>query len=163
MSSTDKLRIEGWAAIYGAPDLAGDIVAPGAFAGSLDVIGPARVKMLSQHDNDTPIGRWLRFEEKTRGLYAIGEITRATQAGRETAHLIEEGILDGLSIGFTAVKARQTKAGRRILEAALWEISIVTFPMAPHARLVKPFAASDEAAIAEFADSVRRAARLLSA
>jgi phage head maturation protease len=45
----------------------------------------------------------------------------------------------------------------------LWEVSIVTFPMAPHARLTVPFAASDEAAIAEFAAAVRRAARLLSA
>jgi HK97 family phage prohead protease len=158
-----KLRIEGWAAIYDEPDLKGDIVAPGAFRTSLAAIGPARVKLLNQHNNDTPIGRWLRLDEKKRGLYAVGEITRATQAGRETAHLIEEGILDGLSIGFNTVKARQTKDGRRILEAALWEISIVTFPMAPHARLVKPFAASDEASIAEFAASVRRAARLLSA
>lgn len=160
---TRKLRIEGWAAIYDEPDLKGDIVAPGAFAASLGRAGPEHVKMLSQHDNEKPIGRWLALEERARGLYAIGEITKATQAGREIAHLIEEGILDGLSIGFNTVRARETKRGRRIVEAALWEISIVTFPMAPHARLTKPFAASDEAAIAEFAAGVRRAARLLDA
>lgn len=160
---TRKLRIEGWAAIYDEPDLKGEIVAPRAFSDSLARYGAAQVKMLSQHDNDKPIGRWLALEERARGLYAVGEITRATQAGRETAHLIEEGILDGLSIGFNTVRARETKRGRRIVEAALWEISVVTFPMAPHARLVKPFAASDEASIAEFAATVRRAARLLSA
>lgn len=160
---TRKLRIEGWAAIYDEVDLKGEIVAPGAFAASLARFGARDVKMLSQHDNDKPIGRWLALEERAKGLYAIGEITRATQDGRETAHLIEEGILDGLSIGFNTLKARDTKRGRRIVEAALWEISVVTFPMAPRARLTKPFAASDEAAIAEFAAGVRRAARLLTA
>jgi HK97 family phage prohead protease len=160
---TRKLRIEGWAAIYGEPDLKGEIVAPGAFAASLARYGVHNVKMLAHHDNDKPIGRWLALEERAKGLYAVGEITRATQAGAEIAHLVEEGILDGLSIGFNTIRARETKAGRKIVEAALWEISVVTFPMAPRARLVKPFAASDEAAIAEFAASVRRAARLLSA
>lgn len=160
---TAKLRIEGWAAIYGAADLKGDIVAPGAFARALAASGPSQIKMLSQHASDTPIGRWLSFEERARGLYATGEITRETQAGAETAHLIEEGILDGLSIGFSAVRTQALTGGRRILEAALWEVSIVTFPMAPAARLTVPFAASDEAAIADFAATVRRAARLLSA
>ncbi len=160
---TRKLRIEGWAAIYGAVDLKGDIVAPGAFAASLKRMGAGQVKLLAQHANENPIGRWLAFEERGRGLYAIGEITRETQAGRETAHLIEEGILDGLSIGFTAIKSEKAPGGRRIVEAALWEVSIVTFPMAPHARLTVPFAASDEAAVAEFAAAVRRAAEILSA
>lgn len=160
---SDKLRIEGWAAIYDEADLKGDVIAPGAFRASLARQGASQVKMLAQHASETPIGRWLDFEERQKGLYAIGEITRATQAGRETAHLIEEGILDGLSIGFTAIRAETLKGGRLIREAALWEVSIVTFPMAPRARLTVPFAASDEAAIAEFAAAVRRAARLLSA
>jgi hypothetical protein len=160
---TAKLSIEGWAAIYDEADLKGDVIAPGAFRASIVRLGAGQVKMLSQHDAETPIGRWLDFEERAKGLYAIGEITRETQAGREIAHLIEEGILDGLSIGFSAVRAQALKSGRRIVEAALWEVSIVTFPMAPRARLTVPFAASDEAAIAEFAATVRRAARLLSA
>ena len=47
------------------------------------------------------------------------------------------GALDGLSIGFRAVKAKSDpKNGvRRILEADLWEISVVTFPMLPDARI----------------------------
>jgi HK97 family phage prohead protease len=160
---TRKLRIEGWAAIYGAVDLKGDVIEPGAFAASLKRMGAGQVKLLAQHANENPIGRWLSFEERERGLYATGEITKLTQAGAETAHLIEEGILDGLSIGFTAIKSETLKGGRRILEAALWEISIVTFPMAPAARLTVPFAATNEAAIADFAATVRRAAQILSA
>ena len=47
------------------------------------------------------------------------------------------GALDGLSIGFQTVKARtDAKSGiRRVLEADLWEISVVTFPMLPSARV----------------------------
>lgn len=46
---------------------------------------------------------------------------------------MKSGALDGLSIGFRTVKARSDpKSGvRRILEADLWEISVVTFPMLP--------------------------------
>ncbi len=45
--------------------------------------------------------------------------------------------LDGLSIGFRTVRAkRDAKTGiRHILEADLWEISVVTFPMLPSARV----------------------------
>ena len=51
--------------------------------------------------------------------------------------LMKSGALDGLSIGFRTVRARtDAKTGvRRILEADLWEISVVTFPMLPSARV----------------------------
>ena len=47
------------------------------------------------------------------------------------------GALDGLSIGFRAVRAKSDPASgiRRIYEADLWEISVVTFPMLPGARV----------------------------
>ncbi len=50
---------------------------------------------------------------------------------------MKSGALDGLSIGFRTVRAsRDAKSGvRRVLEADLWEISIVTFPMLPSARV----------------------------
>jgi phage head maturation protease len=50
---------------------------------------------------------------------------------------MRNGALDGLSIGFKTVRARRDAASgvRRILEADLWEISVVTFPMLPGARI----------------------------
>jgi hypothetical protein len=60
--------------------------------------------------------------------------------------LIREGALDGLSIGFHARKAaRDARTGqRRLHEVDLWEISIVTFPLLPDARVAnvkaRPFA-----------------------
>ena len=56
---------------------------------------------------------------------------------REVLSLMKNGALDGLSIGFQTVKSKTDRGTgvRRILEADLWEISIVTFPMLPSARV----------------------------
>jgi HK97 family phage prohead protease len=50
---------------------------------------------------------------------------------------MREGAIDGLSIGFRSEKARtEPRSGLRRLERIdLWEISIVTFPMLPQARV----------------------------
>ena len=47
------------------------------------------------------------------------------------------GGLDGLSIGFRTVKGRTDPATgvRRLDQIDLWEISVVTFPMLPEARV----------------------------
>ena len=162
---TAILPIEGWAAIYDEPDLNGDIIAPGAFQRSIARTGADAVKLLHQHAAEQPIGRWRRFEERARGLYAFGELTLATQTAGEAAALIEAGILDGLSIGFQTVRSAKAPRGRRITEADLWEVSIVTFPMAPKARLVRAGprleAANDDYDAEAFADGVRAAAKIL--
>jgi uncharacterized protein len=51
--------------------------------------------------------------------------------------LMKAGALDGLSIGFKAQKSRrEVRSGvRRLDKVDLWEISIVTFPMMPGARV----------------------------
>ena len=50
--------------------------------------------------------------------------------------LIEAGAIDGLSIGYRTVKAhKDTKGTRLLFELELWEVSLVTFPMLPEARL----------------------------
>ena len=46
------------------------------------------------------------------------------------------GQSDGLSIGYRTVKAAKNEQGRRVLtELELWEVSLVTFPMLPSARV----------------------------
>ena len=51
--------------------------------------------------------------------------------------LIKARAVDGLLIGFQTVRAKSDpRTGiRQILEADLWEISVVTFPMLPGARI----------------------------
>ena len=125
--------IEGYASIFHERDLNGDIMAPGAFAASLKKSEP--VRMLYQHAAETPIGRWTALREDRRGLFIRGEILLSSPKAREVHALVKGGAIDGLSIGYQTVRARKEKAARRILEASLWEVSIVTFPMAKHARI----------------------------
>jgi hypothetical protein len=127
----------GYASIFGERDLGNDVVMPGAFARSLVQRGASGVRMLFQHDPDEPIGVWTAIEEDARGLHVVGRLTRSVERGREIHELMRAGAIDGLSIGFRTVRATASKSAgvRQILEADLWEISVVTFPMQPGARI----------------------------
>lgn len=127
----------GYASLFGKVDLSRDAVEPGAFLRSLRRRGPESVRMLFQHDPNQPIGRWMTIREDARGLYVRGRLTPGVARSREVLALMRSGALDGLSIGFRTVRARKDAGTgvRRILEADLWEISVVTFPMLPDARI----------------------------
>lgn len=135
----DGAVISGYASLFGTPDHGGDIVQKGAYAGSLSRLETEgrQVKMLWQHDPAQPIGVWESVREDSRGLYVKGRLLDSIERGREAAVLVAAGAIDGLSIGYRTVAAGRTKAGRRVLnELELWEVSLVTFPMLPMARVV---------------------------
>lgn len=128
---------EGYASLFRIPDLGKDVVEPGAFRESLSRRGPSGVKLLWQHDPAEPIGRWLSLTEDSRGLFVRGRLSFAVTRAREIHALMLDGALDGLSIGFRPEKARtEPRTGLRRLERVdLWEVSVVTFPMLPQARI----------------------------
>lgn len=128
---------EGYASLFRVVDLGKDLVEPGAFRDSLVRRGPAGVKLLWQHDPAEPIGRWLSLAEDRRGLFVRGQLSLAVARAREIHALMREGAVDGLSIGFRCERARtEPRSGLRRLERVdLWEISLVTFPMLPQARV----------------------------
>jgi HK97 family phage prohead protease len=130
-------HIEGYASLFWTRDLNDDVTAAGAFSASLARTGAGGVRMLCQRDADHPVGVWDEIVEDGRGLYVRGRILEITPQGRMCAALVRAGALDGLSIGFRATRARPDESGRlRVLtEVALWEVSIVTFPMLPGARI----------------------------
>jgi uncharacterized protein len=113
------------------------VIAPGAFRDSLARRGAAGIKMLFQHDPAEPIGVWTSLKEDARGLYARGRLMPEVSRAREVLALMRAGALDGLSIGFRAVHGRRdAKTGiRRLTKVDLWEISVVTFPLLPEARV----------------------------
>ena len=129
--------IEGYASLFGEVDQVRDMVMPGAFSASLQLRGLRRIPMLFQHDPAEPIGVWLELHEDFRGLYARGRLIPEVARARELLALLAAGAADGLSIGFRTVKGRiDPKTRIRKLEAIeLWEISIVTFPLLPGARV----------------------------
>ncbi|MFN4158509.1 MAG: HK97 family phage prohead protease [Gemmobacter sp.] len=135
---TEGAVIEGYASVFGRRDQGGDVVARGAYGASLAALGSAgrRVKMLWQHDPAQPIGVWDEVREDDRGLYVKGRVLTDVAQGREAMALIGAGAIDGLSIGYRTVRAERDGKGQRILsELELWEVSLVTFPMLPEARV----------------------------
>ncbi len=130
-------QISGYASLFWTRDLNDDVTAAGAFADSLARTGAAGVRMLCQHDGDHPVGVWDEIVEDARGLFVRGRILDITPQGRLCAALVRAGAMDGLSIGFRAARARPDESGRlRVLtQVELWEVSIVTFPMLPGARI----------------------------
>jgi HK97 family phage prohead protease len=128
---------EGYASLFDTEDLGHDVIAPGAFRDSLAKRGAAGIKMLFQHDPAEPIGVWTSLKEDTRGLYARGRLMPEVTRAREVLALMRAGALDGLSIGFRAVQGRRdARTGiRRLTKVDLWEISVVTFPLLPEARV----------------------------
>src|SRR5437868_963534 len=100
-------QIEGYASVFGNVDSAGERVVPGAFSASLQRHKAAgtSVKMLWQHLTDMPIGNWTSLREDSAGLYAKGEINLESSWGKDAWAAITSGNIDGLSIGYRAVKA----------------------------------------------------------
>lgn len=142
------LVIEGYASLFDAPDQGGDIVARGAYAASLKTMAAQgrRVRMLWQHDPAQPIGIWDSVVEDARGLRVKGRLLEGVARGREAAALIVAGAIEGLSIGYRTIRAGKTDKGQRLLtELDLWEVSLVTFPMLPSARVATSVAAKADA------------------
>ncbi len=139
---------EGYASLFGREDLAHDVVAPGAFRHSLIERGASGIRMLFQHDANQPIGVWTSLQEDARGLYAKGQLSLDVPKAREVLALMRDRALDGLSIGYKPVRFKRDGKGgaRRLEQVDLWEISIVTFPMLPGARVThvkaRPFEGS---------------------
>lgn len=127
----------GYASLFNKVDLGKDKISDGAFKQSLASRGRKGVRMLFQHDPSEPIGVWDILREDEKGLFVKGRIIEASARGKEVLSLMRAGAIDGLSIGFRTKKSRtDRKTGiRTITTADLWEISIVTFPMLPQARV----------------------------
>ena len=118
----EPVLIEGYASVFGRPDLSGDVVRAGAFSKSL-----ARrrdVPLLVGHRESARAGRWVRAVEDGYGLFVRGLIE--DEAGQR---LVAAGAR-GLSIGFfPKVWTPRVTGGRDLIEVDLAEISLVSEPM----------------------------------
>ena len=129
MTGQDRpLLIEGYASVFGAVDLMGDVVRAGAFRRLL-TRGPERLPMLLQHRSGAIAGRWVKLREDGRGLFVRGLIEV------DSAKQLAASGLNGLSIGFRPLMwRRRVGGGRELTDIDLVEISLVAEPMQPAAR-----------------------------
>jgi HK97 family phage prohead protease len=140
--------------VFGTVDLGKDVVEPGAFARSLQKRKVGGIRMLYQHDPAQPIGVWTEIREDRRGLFVRGRLTPGVWRAQEVLALLRSGALDGLSIGFRAARTRRDPASgiRRIVEADLWEISVVRRPKT---------AATDESGAHQLTRAIRHAISII--
>ncbi len=125
---------EGYASVFGIVDQGMDVVERGAFRKTL---GARKIKMLWQHDMSQPIGVWDEVYEDERGLFVRGRLLKEVEKGREAMALLRAGAIDSMSIGYRTIEATSEGDGRvrKLLEVDLFEISLVTFPMLPDAKV----------------------------
>lgn len=147
-SETDGMTFSGYGAVFSNVDSYGDVIAKGAFKETL-----ANAKktsqwpaMLLQHggmfgDDPTPIGIWTDMHEDDVGLAVEGKLA-PTARGREIYELLKmtpRPAINGLSIGFMAkewsVRTKPDDPRRTLKAVELLEVSLVTFPANPKARI----------------------------
>ena len=135
----EKGLFSGYGSIFNNKDLGNDVVLAGAFAQSIGRKGAKAVKLLYQHKQDEPIGVFDEIIEDSKGLKVKGRLAMGTQRGKEVYELMKMGAIDGLSIGYRVDDKGyeyDKRRRRRMLKSVdLMEISAVTFPMNPRARI----------------------------
>jgi HK97 family phage prohead protease len=138
--ATDDGAISGIAWKYGTPDRVGDMIEPGAFKGM-----SLPMPMLFGHDMGDPIGTWDTATEKADGLHLTGKmLVNDVARAREVHALVKAGAVRGVSIGFTGAKGRTRPGGGRTIKSLnVHEVSLVTVPMHPGARVTSAKSAVD--------------------
>jgi HK97 family phage prohead protease len=145
------MSFSGYGAVFGNVDSYGDVIASGAFADTL-----SRAKstndwpaMLAQHGSflgggdNTPVGLWTSMHEDSKGLVVEGKLA-PTPRGQELYALMKmqpRPAINGLSIGYVAkewsVRSRPEEPRRTLKKVDLMEVSIVTMPANPKARVTQ--------------------------
>lgn len=125
------IRFAGYAALFDIADAGRDTIRRGAFARTL-AARAAPLPLYWQHRPDQPIGVIEHAAEDARGLRIIARIDRPAS---RAARLLADRQVTGLSFGFRTRAARQSAAGRELLEVELFEVSLVTHPLHPMARV----------------------------
>lgn len=99
----------------------------GAFAKSLSDRGDRPIQLLAQHDSrQFPVGRSVGFDDTTDGLRGAFRMLNS-RAGNEALEAAREQVVS-FSVGFRPITAEKSGGVTIRTEAALREVSLVTFP-----------------------------------
>jgi HK97 family phage prohead protease len=125
-----SVRFAGYAALFGIADGAGDTIVKGAFAKAL--AASAQFPLLWQHNAAQRIGTVEAIAEDERGLRVIARIDAPDS---RAADLLAKREVSGLSFGYRARGYRRVPDGRVLEDIELLEVSLVTHPLQPRARV----------------------------
>src|SRR4051812_28470313 len=138
--------LQGRIAPYNTPTRVGDpgrpaymeVIRPGAFTRSLSERGD-RIRLFAGHDDGAmPIGKAVDWQDSPDALYGTFELAD-TNAGRDAAALVRDGIVTGLSIGADEI-GRGTRVGAdgvvERTELKLYHVGLVPDPAYDAARVL---------------------------
>jgi uncharacterized protein len=106
-------------------------------ANSIEIADPSKIRLLSQHNLQKPIGKMISSETRPDGIYAVFRLSRST-AGSDALIMAQEGLVTGLSIGAEIIASKPSKDGYTVVsQAKLKEVSLVTVPAFASAEILE--------------------------
>jgi HK97 family phage prohead protease len=122
-ADTDKRTIYGMVAPYG--EVGHTSAGPVVFErGSISIIDATKIKLLSQHEQDKPVGRAISFTDSTDGVYGSFKLSSSTR-GQDALVLAQENLVTGLSVGVDVTASKPMGDYLLVTAAVLKEVSLV--------------------------------------
>lgn len=142
-SDSEYFTFKGYASTFNNKDQGNDIILPGAFEKTINKFMP---KLLWQHNTKEPLGIFTEIIEDEKGLYIEGKMPKAdTFVKGRVIPQMKAGSINSMSIGFSLWgkdgdfdvenQGDCENRVRKIKRLTLWEISLVTIPMNPKAKI----------------------------
>ena len=92
--------------------------------GSIAIPDASKIKLLSQHQSDKPVGRALSFNDSTEGIYGSFKLSSSTR-GQDALVLAQENLVSGLSVGVDVTASKPMGDYLLVTAAVLKEVSLV--------------------------------------
>jgi HK97 family phage prohead protease len=122
-ADTERRIVSGLVAPYGEVGFtsAGPVVFE---RGSIVIPDASKIKLLSQHQADKPVGRAISFSDSTEGVYGSFKLSSSTR-GQDALVLAQENLVSGLSVGVDVTASKPMGEYLLVTAAVLKEVSLV--------------------------------------
>lgn len=92
--------------------------------GAIAIPDATKIKLLSQHQQDKPVGRAISFSESTDGVYGSFKLSSSSR-GQDALVLAQENLVSGLSVGVDVTASKPMGDYLLVTAAVLKEVSLV--------------------------------------
>lgn len=125
-ADTERRIVSGLVAPYG--EVGHTSAGPVVFErGSIAIPDATKIKLLSQHQQDKPVGRAISFSDSTSGVYGSFKLSSSTR-GQDALVLAQENLVSGLSVGVDVTASKPMGDYLLVTAAVLKEVSLVESP-----------------------------------
>ncbi len=92
--------------------------------GAIAIPDASKIKLLSQHQQDKPVGRAISFSDSTEGVYGSFRLSSSSR-GQDALVLAQENLVSGLSVGVDVTASKPMGDYLLVTAAVLKEVSLV--------------------------------------